>query len=108
MNGDQYNFSQKRAGYVDFWCYQDYKIYWTPEPKIVKIHKLIAPRGRSVHEAMQEQVDLVGQCGLIEGGCRTYQRSLSKADQKKCRFQICPKLLQNNGQPEMTSISDTI
>ena len=34
----------------DFENYQDYKMLWNPEPKIVKIWKLAAPIGRSVDE----------------------------------------------------------
>jgi hypothetical protein len=41
----------------DFLDYQDYKMWWNPEPKIVKIWKLAAPNGHSVDEGMQNQID---------------------------------------------------
>ena len=40
----------------DFLDYQDYKMAWNPEPKIVKLHKLATPNGRSVDEGMHNQI----------------------------------------------------
>ena len=48
----------------DFENYQDYKMWWNPEPKIVKIWKLAAPNGRSVDESMQNQIS--GKYGEIQ------------------------------------------